>query len=62
MSTALSHTAVYAGVPAGTAAYAVAQRVLAEDSNRECNAGLICNEIMHRVERELDLVDERLEI
>ena len=26
------------------------------------NAGLISNEIMHRVERELDLEDERLEI
>ena len=29
----LLHTAVYAGVPAANAAYAVAQRVLAEDSN-----------------------------
>jgi monovalent cation/hydrogen antiporter len=26
------------------------------------HAGLISNEIMHRVERELDLEDERLEI
>jgi monovalent cation/hydrogen antiporter len=26
------------------------------------NAGLISNEIMHRVERDLDLEDERLEI
>ena len=29
----LLHTAVYAGVPAANAAYAVAQRVLAEDPN-----------------------------
>ena len=26
------------------------------------NAGLISNEVMHRLERELDLEDERLEI
>ena len=33
ISEVLLHTAVYAGVPAANAAYAVAQRVLAEDSN-----------------------------
>jgi 4-carboxymuconolactone decarboxylase len=32
ISEVLLHTAVYAGVPAANAAYAVAQRVLAEDS------------------------------
>ena len=33
ISEVLLHTAVYAGVPAANAAYAVAQRVLAEDSH-----------------------------
>ena len=33
ISEVLLHTAVYAGVPAANAAYAVAQRVLAEDSD-----------------------------
>ena len=33
ISEVLLHTAVYAGVPAANAAYAVAQRVLAENSN-----------------------------
>jgi len=33
ISEVLLHTAVYAGVPAANAAYAIAQRVLAEDSN-----------------------------
>jgi 4-carboxymuconolactone decarboxylase len=33
ISEVLLHTAVYAGVPAANAAYAVAQRVIAEDSN-----------------------------
>ena len=33
ISEVLLHTAVYAGVPAANAAYAVAQRVLAEDPN-----------------------------
>jgi alkylhydroperoxidase/carboxymuconolactone decarboxylase family protein YurZ len=33
ISEVLLHTAVYAGVPAANAAHAVAQRVLAEDSN-----------------------------
>jgi 4-carboxymuconolactone decarboxylase len=33
ISEVLLHTSVYAGVPAANAAYAVAQRVLAEDSN-----------------------------
>ena len=41
-------------------------RVVLEAQRREIvrlrNEGTICNEMMHRLERELDLEDERLEI
>jgi CPA1 family monovalent cation:H+ antiporter len=49
-----------------SAAYQTLVREILEAQRREIirlrNAGTISNEVMHRLERELDLEDERLEI